>query len=56
MVNLTETKPQEQTTENVNNKETIPKQIPAPIPNVNVWQVKKQPLTKNTNNNTNGKK
>ncbi|CAO3637443.1 unnamed protein product [Mucor hiemalis] len=46
MVNLTnsETKPQEQNNDTVN-KETTPKKIPAPIPNVNVWQVKKQPLT-----------
>lgn len=55
MVNLTnsETKPQEQNNDTVN-KETTPKKIPAPIPNVNVWQVKKQPLTTTNTTTANG--
>jgi hypothetical protein len=32
----------------------VPKKIPAPIPNVNVWQVKKQAVT-SSDNNTHGK-
>lgn len=57
MVNTTanlESKAQEPIVEK--STETVkeaPKKIPAPIPNVNVWQVKKQAVS--SNGNTHGK-
>lgn len=39
-----------------NEKKSIPKKVPAPIPDVNVWDLKKQSVSKTpVNNNKNGK-
>lgn len=50
MVNLT-TKVQEP----IVSKEPVPKKIPAPIPNVNVWQLKKQAIVPETPITSNSK-
>jgi hypothetical protein len=55
MVNLT-TNSETKSTQDIVNKEVTaaPKKVPAPIPNVNAWQVKKQPVT-TTTTTANGK-
>lgn len=53
MVNTTsEIKPQE----HIVVKDVVPKKIPAPIPNVNVWQLKKTTTTTTDNNTTSNSK